>query len=161
MSNDNNSTSLGDLIIGAMFMWMLFLSIPIAVAGDLAFFIFLKIGMLKNAPKILFILAWFIPALAYGYYVKKFISKFITKDSFGIGLFMYAQGFFLLGVLAIVTDGGVFLSKLLINGFNHVLGGGWLSDYALMFGISAILFALGVRVAKKQPIVKKRYPKYI
>lgn len=40
MSNDNNSTSLGDLIIGAMFMWMLFLSIPIAVAGDLAFLYF-------------------------------------------------------------------------------------------------------------------------
>jgi len=162
MSSDNNGTSLGDLIMISMLIWLLFLSIPIAVAGDLAFFVFLKMGLLTNAPKVLYVAAWVIPAICYGYYVKKFITKHITKDSFAIGLLMYAQGFLLLGILAVSSDnGGVFVSKLIVSGLNHILGGGWLSDYALMFAISTILFILGFKVVKKQTIPKRRFPKYI
>ena len=164
MSDDNNGGGIADLLTAAIIMWLLFLSIPIAVAGDLAFYMFFKMGLLTNAPNFLYVAAWLIPALSYGYYVKKFITNHITKDSFGIGLLMYAQGFLLLGIIAILVkiDGhGIYISKVIILGLNHILGGGWLSEYALMFGIGTILFFLGFKVAKRHPIVKKRHPKYI
>lgn len=157
MSDD--SSSLGDMIIAGMIMWALILSIPVAVAGDLGFLALMKIGVLNNAPKLLYILAWFVPALLYGFYVKKLISKYLTQDSFGIGLLMYAQGFLLLGIIALNTDGGVIISKLIISGLNYFFGGGWLTDYGLMFGISGVLFLLGFKVARNYPIVKKRVRK--
>lgn len=157
--SDNNNNSLVDIMIVTIIVWILFLSIPIAVAGDLGFFILNQWGLLNNAPKFLYVLSWIIPALLYGYYVKKFISKFLTQDSFGIGVLMYAQGFLVLGIIALYTDGGIFVSKIIILGLNDILGGGWLTNYGLMFGLSFILFLLGFLVVRNHPIPKKQVRK--
>jgi hypothetical protein len=155
----DNNYSYGDMLFVGMIVWVLILSIPIAVAGDLGFFILNKLGVLNNAPKFLYVLSWIVPALLYGYYVKKFISKFLTQDSFGIGVLMYAQGFLVLGIIALYTDGGIFVSKIIILGLNDILGGGWLTNYGLMFGLSFILFLLGFLVVRNYPIPKKQVRK--